>query len=177
MTAEESKAMRRYCSAVLEYRHLPPYKNHVKKVCEEMKDGSVTDERHEALMEAIIQSLLNRKENPFSLLQRRYDLPVARNKFSEMKNEFCHLLSKRCGFPNTEASDRFSKNDILNMLFVIADEANECIRKDGSFNHQVAGVALKAIDQAMRIYDMRDESSSESTNEIAMDDPSRRLGA
>lgn len=175
MTNEEIKAMRRYCGAVLEYRHLPPYKNHVKKACDDLKDGSVSDEQHNAIMEAIIQNTLNRKDFSFNTLQRRYDLPITRYEFTAKKNEFCIALAKRCGFPNT-ASDSFSKKDILDMLFLIADEANECITKDGSFNHQVAGVALKAIDQAMRIYDMCGESTDDS-REITMDPPSRALGA
>ena len=128
-------------------------------------------------MESIILSVLNRKDNPYPMLQRKFNLPLSRNEFTARKNKFCALLAKRCGFPNTAVSDSFSKKDILDMLFVIADEANECITKDGTFNHQVAGVALKAIDQAMRIYDTCSETPTEGSNEISMDDPSRRLGA
>lgn len=175
MTNEETKALRRYCGAVLEYRHLPPYKSHVKKACEDMKDGSVSDEQHDTIMKAIILNTLNRKDYPYNTLQRQYDLPMTRYEFTAKKNEFCVALAKRCGFPSAAAGS-FSKKDILDMLFVIADEANECITKDGSFNHQVAGVALKAIDQAMRIYDSC-EDTAEDTREIRMDDPARAMGA
>ena len=63
------------------------------------------------------------------------------------------------------------------MLFAIADEANGFIVKDGAFNHQVAGVALKAIDQAVRLSGMCESSTPDEHNEITMDDPSRKLGA
>jgi len=117
MTNEETKALRRYCGAVLEYRHLPPYKSHVKKACEDMKDGSVSDEQHDTIMKAIILNTLNRKDYPYNTLQRQYDLPMTRYEFTAKKNEFCAALAKRCGFPGTAAGS-FSKKDILDMLFV-----------------------------------------------------------
>lgn len=177
MKTEDPKAIRRFCGAVLEYRHMQPYKNHIKKAIEDLRDGTMTDELHEKTMEAIIQNILSSKRYPFELLQRKYGLPMNHVEFGARKNQFCTALAKRCGFPGGAEADSFTKRDIMNMLFAIADEANECIVKDGSFNHQVAGVALKAIDQAMRISGMCSEKTHDELNEILMDEPSRKLGA
>lgn len=177
MKTEDPKAIRRFCGAVLEYRHVQPYKSHVKKAAEDVRDDSVTDEVHENTVEAMIMNIISSKRYPFELLQHRYKLPMTHVEFGARKNQFCLALAKRCGFPGGAQSSAFTKTDVLNMLFAIADEANECIVKDGAFNHQVASVALKAIDQAVRISGMCDEDPADTSNEIIMDETSRKLGA
>lgn len=63
------------------------------------------------------------------------------------------------------------------MLYSIADEANDCITNDeGVFNHQVAGVALKAIDQAVRLSGMLTGSEPDN-QEIALEENASRMGA
>ncbi len=177
MKAEDTKAIKRFCGAVLEYRDMQPYKTHVKKAGDDLRDGTMAEEVHRKVVDAIIKNLLHQKENPFDDLQRKYSLPITREEFTARKAKFCLCLAKRCGFPTVATESSFTKKDILDMLFAIADEANECIVKDGSFNHQVAGVALKAIDQAVRLSGMCDDQTHDDVNEILMDEPSRKLGA
>lgn len=177
MKPEDSKAIKRFCGAVLEYRDMQPYKTHIKKAGDDLRDGTMTEELHQKTVDAIIKNLLHQKENPFDELQRKYKLPITREEFTARKIKFCLSLARRCGFPYSAPDSTFTKKDILDMLFAIADEANECIVKDGSFNHQVAGVALKAIDQAVRLSGMCGEETRDELNEILMDEPSRKLGA
>jgi hypothetical protein len=140
----------------------------------------MTPEINKNICEAIIRNLVSQRANPFDSLQRRYNLPISHVEFGNIKNRFIAILAKNCGFPEgmrDDKQDTFSKRDILAMLFAIAGEANDCIVKDGAFNHQVAGVALKAIDQAVRLSGMCESATTEDVSEITMDDPSQRLGA
>lgn len=180
MKTEDPKALRRFCGAVLEYRDVQPYKTHIRKACEAIRDPDMSKKSNDSICEAVISNLLNQRSNPFDTLQRKYDLPINHVEFGVIKSRFIAELARRCGFPGSlgsESEGSFTKRDILEMLFAIADEANECIIKDGAFNHQVAGVALKAIDQAVRLSGMCDSSTPDEHNEIAMDDPSQRMGA
>ena len=175
MKTEESKAIRRFCGAVLEYRDMFPYKTHIKKAGEEIRNDTLSEKINQDILEAIILNTTNERSNSFEKLQRKMALPLSHVEFGILKNRFCRALAKECGFPGNQSA--FTKKGVIDMLFAIADEANECITKDGSFNHQVAGVALKAIDQAVRLSGMCTDPIPEGGNEITMDEPSRRLGA
>ena len=179
MKTEEAKILRRFCGAILEYRAQQPYKRYVRSAAERMRFGGMADKIRSKLTEAIILNLVNFREYPFDRLQRKFDLPISQNEFTLYKNQFCELLAQEVGFLSEGgASGRWSKQQVLDMLFSIADEANECITgKDGAFNHQVAGVALKAIDQAVRLSGMCDPEKEVEHTEITLDAEADRMGA
>lgn len=51
-------------------------------------------EAREQLVKSVKMNLVNRKENPFEDLRRRYDLPIGKKRFTEEKKRFCFYLAK-----------------------------------------------------------------------------------
>ncbi|HEX3018594.1 MAG TPA: hypothetical protein VHP31_12190 [Caproicibacter sp.] len=51
----------------------------------------------ERLIKSVKLNLVNRKENPFEDLRRRYDLPIGKNGFADEKKKFCYQLAKNLG--------------------------------------------------------------------------------
>lgn len=54
-------------------------------------------EARQELIKSVKLNLVNRKENPFEDLKRRYSLPVGKNRFSVEKKRFCFELAKNLG--------------------------------------------------------------------------------
>ena len=54
-------------------------------------------EARERLIRSVKLNLVNRKENPFEDLKRRYDLPVGQVRFFAEKKKFCCALAKNIG--------------------------------------------------------------------------------
>ncbi|HCA28893.1 MAG TPA: hypothetical protein DEP23_04635 [Ruminococcaceae bacterium] len=46
------------------------------------------------LVQAVKKNLANRKENPYSALKEKYNLPVGKNYFTKEKKKFCYALAK-----------------------------------------------------------------------------------
>ncbi len=180
MKTDEAKILRKFCGAILEYRKQQPYKRCVRAAAERMKIDGMAEGVRAKLIEAIILNVINFREYPFDRLQRKFELPIAQNEFTTYKNQFCALLAEEAGFATETGihAGRWSKQQVLDMLFSIADEANGRITgKDGAFNHQVAGVALKAIDQAVRLSGMCDPEKEPEAAEITLDSEADRMGA
>ena len=51
----------------------------------------------ERLILSVKLNLVNRKENPFEDLRRRYMLPVGKRRFTDEKRRFCYELAKGIG--------------------------------------------------------------------------------
>lgn len=49
------------------------------------------------LIKSVKLNLINRKENPFEDLRRRYMLPVGKKQFTDEKKRFCYELAKNLG--------------------------------------------------------------------------------
>ena len=49
------------------------------------------------LIKSVKLNLVNRKENPFEDLRRRYMLPVGKKQFTTEKRRFCYELAKNLG--------------------------------------------------------------------------------
>ena len=181
MQTEETRILYKFCAAILEARDKQPYRNYVAAAVQALPDDGMTAKIRANVTEAIIMNLLNNKKNPFDSLARKYDLPLSSKLFSKYKYLFANALAAECGFSGEARpiSQSWTKEDVLNMLYSIAGEANECITDgEGSFNHQVAGVALKAIDQAVRLSGMNErEDIRDSDIRVELSDEADLLGA
>ncbi|MCI8331295.1 MAG: hypothetical protein HFE78_00490 [Clostridiales bacterium] len=179
MQDEESRMIRRFCGAILECREKEPYKGYIKKASEWIGQEICDDQQREALAEAIVLNVLNYKEYPFEFVQRKYGIVMGHKEFSRQKMIFCRHLAIECGlFGEQNASlGKWTKEGVLDMLYSIADEANGCITNaEGGFNHQVAGVALKAIDQAVKLSGLCTEEADQS-HEISLEENASCMGA
>lgn len=178
MQNEESRMIRRFCGAILECREMEPYKCYVQKAAKYVVEELTDNAQRQDLVEAIMLNVLNYKEYPFDFLQRRYMLAITHKEFSRLKTIFCRHLAIECGlFGGAQTpSGKWTKESVLDMLYSIADEANGCITNaEGGFNHQVAGVALKAIDQAVKLSGLCAEEE-EGPNEILLEENAARMG-
>lgn len=54
-------------------------------------------EARKQLVKSVKLNLINRKENPFGDLRRRYALPVGEKQFAQEKKKFCYQLAKNLG--------------------------------------------------------------------------------
>lgn len=180
MNSEQTKMQRKFCSAILAKKDTQPYKKYVqyaeKSVCAGIQDKKTRDD----VIRAIELNLINYKLYPFGALQRKYGLPISVKYFAKEKKAFCDAITQisRTGEEkNDDCGTAWTKEGVLNMLYNIADEANEYIvRDDGAFNHQVAGIALKAIDQAVKLCGLCERSETESAV-IELDEATDSLGA
>lgn len=179
MNSEQTKMQRKFCSAILAEKDTQPYKKYVqyaeKSVCQDIQDQKSRDD----VINAIELNLLNYKIYPFDALQRKYSLPVSAKYFAKEKKTFCDAITRISGIRDDSDNDcrtAWTKEGVLDMLYNIADEANEYIvRDDGAFNHQVAGIALKAIDQAVKLCGLCDRSETENAT-IELDEATDSLG-
>ena len=56
------------------------------------------EKQRKNLAEAIKLNLINRKEYPFDLLQRRYGLPCTKKTFRREARKYVRILAGLCGF-------------------------------------------------------------------------------
>lgn len=179
MQDEEARMIRRFCGAILECREKEPYKSYIKKALEWTGQEIDNDQQREALSEAIVLNVLNYKEYPFEFVQRKYNIVIGHKEFSRQKKIFCRHLAIECGLlgEHNAPLSKWTKEGVLDMLYSIADEANGCITNaEGGFNHQVAGVALKAIDQAVKLSGLCTEDTEQS-HEISLEENASCMGA
>ena len=181
MNKEETRMQRKFCGAILAGKDKQPYKKYV-SIAESEICKNITDIRmKETIIKAIEKNLMNYKAYPFEMLRRKYNLPMSATDFSKEKKIFCDTLCKVSGIGSDNKGDArgvWTKEDVLNMLYSIADEANDYIvKEDGAFNHQVAGVALKAIDQAVKLCGMCTKEEAPQSAYIELDESADELGA
>lgn len=96
------RGINRACSGIVENVTSPPYSDYIDLagLCVgtnyQCDDDSELQRRQ--LVEAIKLNLIDRKEYPFSLLQRHFNLPIGIRAFLAEKRKFTHRLAVLCGF-------------------------------------------------------------------------------
>lgn len=96
------RGINRACSGIVESVSVPPYSDYVEQACMTVGANYALDKASECqrqkLALAIKLNLIDRKEYPYSLLQRRFDLPLGIRAFLAEKRKFIHTLATLCGF-------------------------------------------------------------------------------
>ena len=100
----------RACSGIVESVHIPPYGDYIVSASQVIGENYAADDASEIqrqkLVEAVKLNLINRKEYPYSLLQRKYNLPLDIRSFLWEKRRFIYTLATLCGFlPKEECQD------------------------------------------------------------------------
>ena len=92
-----SRGIERACGGIIESVKCTPYTDFVK-----MAEGCVAcdwdEKQRKNLTEAIKLNLVNQKEYPFDLLQRKYGLPCSRKIFRREARKYVQALAYFCGF-------------------------------------------------------------------------------
>ena len=92
-----SRGITRACGGLIESVRTYPYTEYMELAASVV--GKDWDEKQRKnLTEAIKLNLINSKEYPFDLLQRRYQLPCSRKTFRREARLFVKVLSGLCGF-------------------------------------------------------------------------------
>ena len=101
----------RACSGIVESVHLPPFDDYIASASLMIGENYAADaasERERAkLVEAVKLNLINRKEYPYTLLQRKYNLPLDIRSFLWEKRRFVYNLAILCGFLPKQACESF----------------------------------------------------------------------
>lgn len=92
-----SRGIERACGGILESVHSWPYTEYMELAGSCV--GRDWDEKQQKnLCEAIKLNLINRKEYPFEVLQRKYGLPCSQKLFRKESRKFIRIFSGLCGF-------------------------------------------------------------------------------
>ena len=92
-----SHGVTRACGGVLESVRTLPYTQYVAMV-DALVGENWEESQRKNLISAIKLNLINQKEYPFDLLQRKYQLPCTRKIFRKESREYVRLLAGLCGF-------------------------------------------------------------------------------
>lgn len=88
----------RACGGLIEACNTEPYitaiANAGRVVGQSYGLSDEAQQRREELVKAIKLNLINRKEYPFDLLQRKFDLPISNKTFGIEKIKFCQAMAK-----------------------------------------------------------------------------------
>lgn len=91
------RGVARACGGLIESVRTKPYTDYMMLAA--MCVGKDWDERQRGnLISAIQLNLINSKEYPFELLQRKYNLPCGRKEFRAESRKYVQILSGLCGF-------------------------------------------------------------------------------
>ena len=92
-----SRGIERACGGILESVHSWLYTEYMELAGSCV--GRDWDEKQQKnLCEAIKLNLINRKEYPFEVLQRKYGLPCSQKLFRKESRKFIRIFSGLCGF-------------------------------------------------------------------------------
>ena len=92
-----SRGVLRACGGIVESVTCSPYSEYM--LLAESCLARDWDEKERArLVQAIKLNLINRKEYPFELLQRKFDLPCCQKTFRRESRRYVRILSGLCGF-------------------------------------------------------------------------------
>ena len=91
------RGIERACGGIIESVKCLPYTDFV-KTAEEAVACDWDEKQRKNLTEAIKLNLVNQKEYPFDLLQRKYGLPCSRKIFRREARRYVQVLAKLCGF-------------------------------------------------------------------------------
>lgn len=101
----------RACSGIVESVHLSPFCDYIANASLVIGENYATDDTSETerkkLVEAVKLNLINRKEYPYTLLQRKYNLPLDIRSFLWEKRRFVYHLATLCGFLPKEECESF----------------------------------------------------------------------
>lgn len=90
------------CAGIVEGARTEPYLSYVSSaenvIGESYADDEKSQNRRRLLIKAVKLNLVNRHENPYELLARKYDLPLSLSSFKREKQKFCFELAVLCGF-------------------------------------------------------------------------------
>ncbi len=96
------RGIERACAGIVESVLTFPYTAYIEEASLCIGENYAADNRSEnerqRLVEAIKLNMIDRKEYPFTLLQRRYQLPLSIRAFLAEKRKFTHKLASLCGF-------------------------------------------------------------------------------
>lgn len=95
------------CAGIVESAaNIQPYADYIKNaeraVGRTFSPDPAAQAERARLIEAIKLNLINRRENNFELLVRRFSLPVSLSMFKREKYKFCYALAVECGFVQSE---------------------------------------------------------------------------
>lgn len=92
----------RACSGIVESVNTKPYTDYIEQASLLVGANYATDDESEKnrqnLATAIKLNLIDRKEYPYSLLQRKFNLPIGIRAFLTEKRKFIYTLANLCGF-------------------------------------------------------------------------------
>ena len=89
--------MERACGGILESVKNYPYSAYI-ELAGTCVGRDWDEKQRKNLTEAIKLNLINQKEYPFDLLQRRFCLPCSRKVFRREARKYVQILSGLCGF-------------------------------------------------------------------------------
>ena len=96
------RGIEKACAGIVESVLTHPYVDFIEQASLCVGENYASDFRSEnerqRLVEAIKLNMIDRKEYPFSLLQRRYQLPITIRVFLAEKRRFSTELASLCGF-------------------------------------------------------------------------------
>ena len=92
-----SRGVERACGGIIESVKRPPYTEYM-ALAESCIARDWDERQRQNLMQAIRLNLINQKEYPFELLQRKYGLPCGRKTFRRESRKYVQILSNLCGF-------------------------------------------------------------------------------
>ncbi len=92
-----SRGVERACGGIVESVRCQPYTEYM-ELAESCVARDWDEKQRKKLTEAIKLNLINQKEYPFDLLQRKYGLPCSRKIFRRESRRYVQILSGLCGF-------------------------------------------------------------------------------
>ncbi|MBQ7847114.1 MAG: hypothetical protein IJX08_00235 [Clostridia bacterium] len=92
-----SRGVTRACAGLLESVRTYPYTAYM-ELAASVVGKEWDEEERQKLTEAIKLNLINQKEYPFEMLQRKYQLPCSRKVFRREARLYVNVLSGLCGF-------------------------------------------------------------------------------
>ncbi len=92
-----SRGVFRACGGIVESVRTLPYTEFM-ELAEKSVAPDWSENERKKLAEAIKLNLINSKEYPFELLQRKYALPCSQKTFRKESRKYVQVLSGLCGF-------------------------------------------------------------------------------
>ena len=96
----------RACAGIAESVDAEPYASYVAAAAAiigaSYGDSPSAQHKRRQLAEAVRLNLINRREYPYELLVRRFELAVSLSTFKREKYKYCYELARLCGFIGTQ---------------------------------------------------------------------------
>lgn len=84
------------CAGIVEGCHTEVYRAAIEIASRAVGSGydRKAEPQRQRLVKAVMENLINRKQNPYSVLQRRYGLCESERQFWREKRRFCYALAE-----------------------------------------------------------------------------------